>query len=126
MKLGDLLVIPYIRSSEAVEAPENSPGGDRWIRRFSYPELPSCVVEAMSTLDGLLRLEHVRVATILELVAAGRPVPVPRAPLRSADVAADLALLDVEIPRELLDSEASAVAGLAELTEIADGLRRHP
>jgi predicted RNase H-like HicB family nuclease len=75
--LEELLAIPYVLDVQAVPGPD----GD-WRCRVSYDELPGCVAEGRTPFDALTHLERLRVAIVTELHEQGRPVPVPRAPLR--------------------------------------------
>jgi predicted RNase H-like HicB family nuclease len=52
-----------------------------WVRRAEYPELPGCVAEADSPLDAIDQLDALRERFILDRLARGQPVPVPRPPL---------------------------------------------
>jgi hypothetical protein len=110
VNVAQLLAIPYIRGSESVAsghvADARTEAG--WTRRFAYPELPDCVVESLSTLDGLLELERVRVAVILNLLVRGEPVPRPRPPLRTDDIRADLLALGIDLDTDLLTLDESA------------------
>lgn len=80
MDLSDYLAVPYLLEAEAVEFQP-----DRWIIRLSYPELPDCSAEAPVVEDALRELERRRVETIVTLVKAGTPPPVPRQPLANTD-----------------------------------------
>jgi hypothetical protein len=71
------LAVPYVLVMESIARPDGE-----WTRRASHPELPGCAVEAASPLDALDQLEELRVRYILERLARGEPVPVPRPPLR--------------------------------------------
>ncbi|HLY64439.1 MAG TPA: type II toxin-antitoxin system HicB family antitoxin [Chloroflexota bacterium] len=71
------LAVPYVMVMESVETPT----GD-WLRQASYPELPGCSAQAATPLEAIDRLEELRVRYILERLESGRPVPVPRPPLR--------------------------------------------
>lgn len=72
------LRVPYIVELWAVPGPDGS-----WLRHAEFPELPGCVVEAPTTVEALDRLEEQRVLAILDRLARGEPVPVPRPPLRA-------------------------------------------
>ena len=78
MELREYLAVPYVMAIESVQLADGN-----WVRRASYPELPGCVVDAESAVDAIEKLEEERIRTIVELLEAGRPVPVPREPLRS-------------------------------------------
>lgn len=97
MTLTQLLSIPFIRGAESVSDESGS-----WARRFEYIEIPGCVIETQSALDGLRALELLRVARLLTIVTEGRETPCPRAPLRSLDVAGQLRDFGLEIPSDLL------------------------
>jgi hypothetical protein len=72
------LAVPYVLVMESIERPNGE-----WVRRASHPELPGCVVEATSPLDALDQLHELRVRYILDHLARGEVVPVPRPPLRA-------------------------------------------
>ncbi len=127
MKIADLLAIPYIRGSESVPDAGSAARTDAgWTRRFRYAELPNCTVDSLSTLDGLLELERLRVAVVLDLLVRGEPVPRPRPPLRTADLAGDLRLLGIELAPELLDLDESAARGNPQLAAAVLGLPARP
>jgi len=70
--------IPYLLVVESVER------GGEWLRRAEYPELPGCAAEATSATEAIDELERERRRVLRELWAGGRPIPVPRPPLRGA------------------------------------------
>jgi hypothetical protein len=72
----EYLRIPYVMVVESVARPD----GD-WCRRASYPELPGAVAEAESAIEAMDVADQKRVKIILDWLAAGIPVPVPRQPL---------------------------------------------
>lgn len=84
MKIAEYLAVPYILEAETVIRE------DGWTRRISYPELPNCVLEHESILEGLRLLDQLRIRTILNLVREHKPVPMPRSPLLSHDVKGEL------------------------------------
>jgi predicted RNase H-like HicB family nuclease len=71
------LAVPYVMVMESIERPD----GD-WVRQASYPELPGCIAQAATPIEAIDRLEEQRVSYILERLQEGRPVPVPRPPLK--------------------------------------------
>ena len=71
------LSVPYVMVMESIEGPS----GD-WLRQASYPELPGCIAQAATPIEAIDQLERQRISYILERLQDGRPVPVPRAPLR--------------------------------------------
>jgi predicted RNase H-like HicB family nuclease len=77
MDVEDYLAIPYVLDVVPVK---NSNG--EWVCRLEYEELPGCVAEARSPFDALDELEELRRNYITRLLREGRPVPVPRKPLR--------------------------------------------
>ena len=79
MTIEEYMAIPYILSVESFEADNGE-----WMRRASMPELPGCVVEGISAVEIIEQLEQLRVHIIMQLLEQGRPVPVPRPPLKSA------------------------------------------
>ena len=89
MTYEEYLEVPYVLVVESVPKAD----GD-WTRRASYPELPDCVVEAESILDALDKLDELRGRRIAELLADGRPVPVPRPPLSTPSARLDPRRLD--------------------------------
>ncbi len=78
MNLEEYLAVPYILSLESFEGAD----GD-WLRRASCPELPGCVVEGFSVVEIIARLDEIRMKCIIELLARGEPVPLPRKPINS-------------------------------------------
>jgi len=74
----EYLRVPYILVMWAVVGE-----GGTWRRHAELPELPDCVIEADSTRDAIERLDELRVWVILDRLARGEPVPVPRPPLRA-------------------------------------------
>jgi len=70
--------IPYLLIVESVERE------GEWLRRAEYPELPGCAVEASSTTEAIGKLDQERRRLLRELWHRGRPIPVPRPPLRGA------------------------------------------
>lgn len=71
------LRVPYTMIIASVRRPDGV-----WVRRAEYPELPGCVAEAESPLDAIDQLDALRVQTILELLASGEAIPIPRPPLQ--------------------------------------------
>jgi hypothetical protein len=53
-----------------------------WVRRAAYPEL-GCAAEDADVLAAIDALDRLRTERISALLAAGEPVPAPRAPLKS-------------------------------------------
>ena len=80
VQLRDYLAVPYMLEAETVEIAAGA-----WVSRVSYPELPGCVAQAAVVEDALRALERLRIETILAMVKAGRPPPVPRPPLQLCD-----------------------------------------
>lgn len=80
MDLRECLSIPYLLEAEAIEA---EPG--TWLVRLAYPELPDCTAEGVVVEDTLRELERRRIETIVSLIEAGLPPPVPRKPLTGSD-----------------------------------------
>jgi hypothetical protein len=78
MTYEEYLAVPYLLVMESVEKPD----GD-WVRRASHPELPGCEVEADHPIEALDKLEELRRQLILDMMARGEKVPVPRPPLRT-------------------------------------------
>jgi hypothetical protein len=111
VNVAQLLAIPYIRGSESVASGQVAAGARTeagWTRRFTYPELPGCLVESLSTLEGLLELERVRVTVILNLLVRGERVPRPRPPLHTDDMRADLLALGINLDEAVLALDESA------------------
>src|SRR5690242_15383411 len=71
------LAVPYVMVMESVESHDGE-----WLRQASYPELPGCIAQAKTPIEAIDRLEEQRIRYILEQLQSGRPVPVPRPPLR--------------------------------------------
>jgi predicted RNase H-like HicB family nuclease len=74
----DYLHIPYMLMVWSTPGPD----GD-WVRHAEYPELPGCVVESPDALEALGRLDEMKETIILDRLARGQAVPVPRPPLRA-------------------------------------------
>ena len=91
------LAVPYVMVLESIPGP----GGD-WVRQASYPELPGLVAQAPTPIEAIDRLEEQRVTYILEQLQAGRPVPVPRPPLRRPE---SLSQERLEFARWLKDND---------------------
>jgi hypothetical protein len=72
----EYLRVPFVLVVESVRKPD----GD-WCRRASYPELPGAVAEAASAVDAMDLADERRVAIILDRLARGTAIPVPRPPL---------------------------------------------
>lgn len=70
--------IPYVLVVESVER------SGEWLRRAEYPELPGCAAEAASATEAIEKLEQERLRLLRDLWTRGRPIPVPRPPLRGA------------------------------------------
>ena len=118
MNLREALSIPYIRGAETIFDEDRQ----RWLRRFDYAELDGCAVENDNTLDGLRELEIARVACIVELMEAGRPIPRSRAPLLSEDVNLLLERLDIAIDPNLLAIDDTEAAHSPAFRKLADDL----
>lgn len=69
--------MPYVMVMESIEGPNGE-----WLRQASYPELPGCIAQATTPIEAIDQLEEQRVNYIIEHLQEGRPVPVPRPPLR--------------------------------------------
>jgi hypothetical protein len=115
MTLAELLSIPFIRGALSVSGDSGA-----WCRRFEYPEIPGCYVEAQTALDGMRALELTRVAQLLHMVAAGQHPPTPRAPLRSLDVAAQLRDFGLTVPGDLLLMDHARADGDPRVTALAE------
>lgn len=76
MTRDEYLRVPYVLVVESVRKPD----GD-WCRRASYPELPGAVAEAASAIDAMDLADERRVEIILDRLARGAVIPVPRPPL---------------------------------------------
>ena len=72
----EYLRVPYVLVVESVKTPD----GD-WRRRASFPELPGASAEADSAIDAMDLADQRRVEIILERLASGGMIPVPRPPL---------------------------------------------
>ena len=70
--------VPYLLVIESVER------DGEWVRRAEHPELPGCVAEATSAVEAIEKLERERRRVLRRLWEHGRPIPVPRPPLRSS------------------------------------------
>jgi predicted RNase H-like HicB family nuclease len=77
--LAYYLSIPYVLGIESVEHPDGE-----WFRRADCPELPGCAAEAYSAVEAIEKLKEQRRARIRAMLERGEPIPVPRAPLRTA------------------------------------------
>lgn len=78
MNLEDYLAVPYVAVVFSVRKPDGS-----WVRRAEYPELDGCWTEARSVVEAIDQLDAVKARHIRRLLAEGKEVPVPRAPLKS-------------------------------------------
>jgi len=67
--------VPYLLVMESIER------DGQWLRRAEYPELPGCVVEALSAVEALEQLERERLRLLRQLWTRGASIPVPRPPL---------------------------------------------
>lgn len=85
MKLEEYLQVPYV-----VAASSESRDDGTWERVVECPELPQCRVSAPSIVDAMDALTKRRIATIVALLGAGDPPPVPRPRLQGYDVEEDL------------------------------------
>jgi predicted RNase H-like HicB family nuclease len=72
----EYLAIPYVLVVESIEQED----GD-WRRQASYPELPDAVAVADSPIDAMEEVDRKREKIILERLAEGEEIPVPRPPL---------------------------------------------
>jgi hypothetical protein len=115
MTLTQLLSIPFMRGAESVSDETGA-----WARRFEYPEIPGCVIEAQTALDGLRALELLRVARLLTTVAGGHEPPCPRPPLQSLDVAGQLKDFGLEIPLDLLALDEHEAVGDPRIGPLAE------
>jgi hypothetical protein len=71
------LDVPYVLTVETVCGPDGE-----WLCQLRFEELPGCMAAAPNPFDALDLLERERERCIASLLAAGKPVPVPRPPLR--------------------------------------------
>jgi hypothetical protein len=76
MTREEYLRVPYVLVVESIEKP-----GGEWLRRASYPELRGALAEADSVIEAIEAADDLRVEIILDRLARGLPVPVPRPPL---------------------------------------------
>jgi hypothetical protein len=105
LRLRDYLSVPYVLEAETVEV------AGSWLRRVAYPELPGCIAESLVVEDALVRLERMRIETIVRMIGEGRLPPVPRPPLQDCDpawVAKEVGVADDIIA--LIDREAVTIA----------------
>lgn len=72
------LAVPYVLEVWS----ERQPDGE-WIRNAEFPELPGCRAEAFSVVEAVEQAERQREDYILEHLALGKEIPVPRPPLRA-------------------------------------------
>lgn len=92
MNLLEHLAVPYVLTAEAARSDEG-----RWVRRASYPEL-GCSADADTLEEAMAALDEEKTRVIVDRLATGTPLPVPRPPLRS--------LMAVLRPGVLEDAEA--------------------
>ncbi|WP_206916662.1 type II toxin-antitoxin system HicB family antitoxin [Alicyclobacillus suci] len=78
MTVEEYLAIPYILQVWSRECEDG-----RWVRHAEFPELPGCFAEASSAVEAVERAEAARVVYIVEKLARGEAVPVPRPPLEA-------------------------------------------
>lgn len=76
MTRDEYLRVPYVLVVESVRTPD----GD-WCRRASYPELPGASAFADSAVEAMDLADERRVAIILDRLARGTAIPVPRPPI---------------------------------------------
>jgi hypothetical protein len=98
------LSVPYTLMMSAVER------DGTWLRRAEYRELPGCVVEALTALEAVHRVDVLRVRLIVEMRRRGEAAPRPRPPLDSPLALYNLDELLVEIFDEALGDEALGAA----------------
>jgi predicted RNase H-like HicB family nuclease len=77
-ELGEALAIPYV-----LDVSTRPGAGGQWVCHLEYVELEGCVAEARDALDALDQLERMREQWLRNALGAGRPIPRPRAALRS-------------------------------------------
>lgn len=97
---ADFLRVPYLLRSTSVPADDG-----RWLRHVEYPELPGCSATAPGLLDAMESLDRRRVRLILDLLAAGRRPPLPRAPITGLSPVAELERLGLTELVGLLDRD---------------------
>lgn len=78
MSPEEYLAVPYI-----LEVWSERQKNGEWIRNAEFPELPGCRAEAYSVVDAVEEVERRREEYILEHLARGEEIPVPRPPLRA-------------------------------------------
>lgn len=78
MSADEHLRVPYVVEMWAAPGEKGE-----WVRHAELPELPGCVVEAPTAREAMDQLEEMRVMYILDRLARGEAVPVPRPPLRA-------------------------------------------
>lgn len=77
MTVEEHLAVPYLLTVYSGKGDDG-----RWHRYAEYGEI-GCRAEGDSMAQALDRLEDMRVAFVYAAFAAGEPIPVPRAPLRT-------------------------------------------
>lgn len=78
LRSEEYLHIPYVLMVWSTPDAE----GD-WVCHAEYPELPGCSVEHANALVAIEELEAMKDDLILDRLARGEDVPVPRPPLRA-------------------------------------------
>lgn len=78
MSAEEHLAVPYVLEVSSVRRADGE-----WIRRAEFPELPGCCAESPSTLRAIDEAERKREEHILDALARGEHIPVPRQPLRA-------------------------------------------
>ena len=73
MNISQILSTPYVLEVESVE---NANG--EWVCLATYSELPNCIVQDVSPLIAIDKLEEKRLMCIFSLIEQGEEVPVPR------------------------------------------------
>jgi hypothetical protein len=76
MTREEYLRVPYVLVVESIEK-----HGGEWLRRASYPELRGAHAESESVIEAMEEADTLRIQIILDRLARGVPVPVPRPPL---------------------------------------------
>jgi predicted RNase H-like HicB family nuclease len=91
LPLREYLSVPYVLEVQSF------PGADgSWRRCASFPELGAVSAEGESPVEVIEAAERARIRCIVERLARGEPVAVPRPPLSGVDVESLLASAGLE------------------------------
>lgn len=74
--LRQYLSIPYKLSGKSYRDETG-----KWIREFSFPELPNCIIHGINAVELVNNLDIKKICIITNMFIYKKHIPVPRAPL---------------------------------------------